>query len=366
MVGVPQRVVGVLVEAAGDEWVAYVQSSNTAHALNPSAGALFNAIDGVRSAEVLASLLDVDVDVVALGLSELVEAGLVVVDGEVGRSSRRDLLRKIGIGSAAAAALPIVETIVAPTRAAASSLPPRTYPPTPYPTPSPTPGPTPAPGVVCTGVTATHIGWVGDSPSFNIVISGSGVGVNSYSFVLDALASGNFAGFESADFTFISAAISAVLQNGAVGTAQTTTSLELLDSDLNVVASCPNVEFKITIPRPPVPVVCNSVSTTHVGWTDQPGLFRPIFDFTVSGSGAGVTCTNIYLAGALVGQVEFPGFGVTGTVGNFTPDVLQNASVGDSLQMTVNLDAGSETLASCPNVTFTIAIQRPNTAPDTT
>jgi outer membrane biosynthesis protein TonB len=141
MSGVPQRVSGVLIEVAGDEWVAYVQSSNTAHALNASAGALFNAIDGVRSVEALASLLDVDLDVVDLGLGELVEAGLVVVEGEVGRSSRRELLRKIGIGTAAAAALPVVETIVAPSRAAASSLPPRTPRPTDFPTPGPTPSP---------------------------------------------------------------------------------------------------------------------------------------------------------------------------------------------------------------------------------
>ena len=81
VMGVPQRVAGVLVEVAGDEWVAYVQSSNTAHALNASAGALFNAIDGVRSVDELASLLEIDGDVVDLGVSELVEAGLVTVDG---------------------------------------------------------------------------------------------------------------------------------------------------------------------------------------------------------------------------------------------------------------------------------------------
>ena len=142
---IPQRVAGVLVEVAGDEWVAYVQSSNTAHALNASAGALFNSVDGDRSVEDLALLLDVDVDVVDLGLAELVEAGLVTIDGVVGRSSRRELLRKIGIGSAAAAALPVVETIVAPSRAAAASMPPRTHPPTDFPTPAPTPWTTPSP-----------------------------------------------------------------------------------------------------------------------------------------------------------------------------------------------------------------------------
>ena len=162
--GVPQRVAGVLVEVAGDEWVAYLQSSNTAHALNASAGALFNLIDGVRSVDDLASELGVDIEIVDLGLSELVEAGLVTVDGEVGVTSRRDLLRKIGIGSAAAAALPVVETIVAPSRAAASSLPPRTHPPTDFPTPSPTPWYTPAPYPQPTP-RVTHVPTPGPSPA---------------------------------------------------------------------------------------------------------------------------------------------------------------------------------------------------------
>ena len=144
MGGVPQRVSDVLVEAAGDEWIAYLQSSDTAHALNRSAGALFNAIDGIRTVESLSSLLDMDADIVDLGLQELLEAGLITIDdGEVGRSSRRDLLKKIGVGSAAAAALPVVETIVAPSRAAAASRPPRTEAPTEFPTPAPYPQPTP-------------------------------------------------------------------------------------------------------------------------------------------------------------------------------------------------------------------------------
>ena len=140
---VPVRVEGVLVEVAGDERIAYVRSTDTAHALNAAAGALFEAIDGSRSVEELAGVLDVDVEVVRLGVRELVDAGLVTVEGEPSVSaSRRDLLKKLGVGSMAAAALPVVETIVAPSALAAQSVVPPTQAPTDFPTPSP---PTPSP-----------------------------------------------------------------------------------------------------------------------------------------------------------------------------------------------------------------------------
>ncbi len=144
---VPRRVAGVLVEVAGDEWVAYAPSSNTAHALNRAAGELFEAIDGVRSVDDLAEHLDVSAEVVGLGLDDLAEAGLVELDDAVPRTSRRDMLKKLGVGSAAAAALPVVETIVMPSALAAQSVVPPTPAPTDFPTPSPSPGtPAPTPG----------------------------------------------------------------------------------------------------------------------------------------------------------------------------------------------------------------------------
>ena len=146
MSGTPRRVLGVLVEATGDEWVAYVRSRDTAHAMNRTAGALFDHIDGQRDIVELASAVGVDVDVARLGVQELAEAGLITYDTADSDSvSRRGLLKKIGVGSAAAAALPIVETIVAPTRAAASSLPGETEVPTPFPTEAVTPIPTAPP-----------------------------------------------------------------------------------------------------------------------------------------------------------------------------------------------------------------------------
>ncbi|MEE9414257.1 MAG: hypothetical protein V3V01_03160, partial [Acidimicrobiales bacterium] len=69
----------------------------------------------------------------------------VVVELDRPGADRRALLIKLGIGSAAAAALPVVETIAAPTRAAAASLPNPTPVPTDFPTPQPTAFPTPMP-----------------------------------------------------------------------------------------------------------------------------------------------------------------------------------------------------------------------------
>lgn len=149
---IPKQISGVLVQAAGDEWVAYVQESNNAHALNRSAGQLWAAIDGVANVKDLAERLDLTVDVVLWGLNELAEAELITFTNELDDTAknvldevcvdRRALLIKLGIGSAAAAALPVVETIVAPTRAAAASASAPTPIPTEFPTPAPTPFPT--------------------------------------------------------------------------------------------------------------------------------------------------------------------------------------------------------------------------------
>ncbi|MEE9415820.1 MAG: hypothetical protein V3V01_11085, partial [Acidimicrobiales bacterium] len=124
---IPQRVLGVLIEATGDEWVAYAPDSNTAHALNQAAGDLYSAIDGTTDIAGLCDRLNIGVDIVLLGLHELADANLisfkgeqqddgVVVELDRPGADRRALLIKLGIGSAAAAALPVVETIAAPTR----------------------------------------------------------------------------------------------------------------------------------------------------------------------------------------------------------------------------------------------------------
>ena len=93
-----------------------------------------------------------DESVVDLALGELVEAGIVVLEGEESPAiTRRSLIRRLALPAAAMAMLPVVETVLMPAQAAAQSGPMPTS--TPMPSqhqpsnqPSPPPGPSsPAP-----------------------------------------------------------------------------------------------------------------------------------------------------------------------------------------------------------------------------
>jgi hypothetical protein len=160
--GVPTRVADLMVEHAGNDLLVYNPADDTAHAVNASAAAVFEACDGTRSIDEIVTVVDgtsetpVDHEIVALAIADLLEAGLITVSGPIAEVSRRSLIVKLGAGAAAAAALPVVESIAAPSPAAASSrrrgpspsshpTPGTTPAPTPGTTPAPTPGPTPAP-----------------------------------------------------------------------------------------------------------------------------------------------------------------------------------------------------------------------------
>lgn len=153
----PQRVDGLFVEEVGVEYLVYRTESDEAAALNPAAAAVFDLCDGTRDVdEIVAALVasdrPLDRDTVLLGLAELAEAGLIDDAPAEPRMSRREMLMKLGAGTAAAAAIPVVELVVAPSMAAAQSPAPSPAPvpapaplPSPEPTPSPTPRPTPSP-----------------------------------------------------------------------------------------------------------------------------------------------------------------------------------------------------------------------------
>jgi len=70
---------------------------------------------------------------VDLALSELVETGLVMLDGPESRfaGTRRALIRRLALSSTLALMLPVVETVLVPAVAEAQSL---------TPTPTPTTG----------------------------------------------------------------------------------------------------------------------------------------------------------------------------------------------------------------------------------
>jgi Coenzyme PQQ synthesis protein D (PqqD) len=134
-----RRVEGVEIERAADEILALKEGSLEAHALNQSAAAVYDLCDGNTSKfEMAAEIhrrtgLPIDEEIVDLALSELVETGLVMLDGPESHSvgTRRALIRRLALSSTLALMLPVVETVVVPAVAEAQS-------PTPTPTPTPT------------------------------------------------------------------------------------------------------------------------------------------------------------------------------------------------------------------------------------
>ena len=144
-----RRVEGVNIERSADEILALKTESFEAHALNQSAAVVYDLCDGTTSkAEMAAEIhrrtgLPVDEEIVALALAELVETGLVVIDDDAEAAppvTRRSLIRRLALTSAATMMLPVVETVLVPSVASAQSVvvptPTFTLPPTPIPTPT--------------------------------------------------------------------------------------------------------------------------------------------------------------------------------------------------------------------------------------
>ena len=144
-----RRTEGPYLERVGDELLVYDDTTDTAHALNEAAAAVYEMCDGDTSVEAMVAGLEsrnlgpVDSDVVWIALIELADKGLVELDEQPANSpSRRDLLKRLTAGAAVAAVIPVVESIAAPSVAAASSRPPGHENPTPRPSPKPSPKPT--------------------------------------------------------------------------------------------------------------------------------------------------------------------------------------------------------------------------------
>src|SRR5205823_8347999 len=122
-------------------------AGSEAHALNQSAAVVYELCDGkTHAAEMAAEIqrrtgLPADEEIVNLALTELIDAGLVVLDDPEPppAPTRRSLLRRFALTGAAAAMLPIVETIVLPStnpQGSGSSGTQFQYCPTPTPTPT--------------------------------------------------------------------------------------------------------------------------------------------------------------------------------------------------------------------------------------
>jgi hypothetical protein len=126
------RTDGVIVRAIGDEVVVYDRARHLAHCLNRTAAVVFRAADGRRTVAELAALMaadsggEADEKLVWIALERLAEAHLLEGDALPSRPaarpaepSRREALRRVGLGMAAVA--PIVASLVVPTPAEAAN-----------------------------------------------------------------------------------------------------------------------------------------------------------------------------------------------------------------------------------------------------
>jgi hypothetical protein len=113
---------GLVVRELPGETVVYDRDSHEAHCLDRTAAAVFRAADGTRTVEEIAAALGTDAPPAArepaarAALHALAGAGLL--DGPAGGGpSRREVLRRVGIGAAFLA--PVVLSVLAPTPAEA-------------------------------------------------------------------------------------------------------------------------------------------------------------------------------------------------------------------------------------------------------
>ena len=118
-------------EEVDDGLLVYDETRDTAHSLNRTAAAVWRSCDGSRDVKGLVVALEAEIgetadeDLVRVALDDLAANGLLENaperDREAARLSRRRFIRRAGTVSAAALALPVVHSIVAPTPAAAQT-----------------------------------------------------------------------------------------------------------------------------------------------------------------------------------------------------------------------------------------------------
>jgi hypothetical protein len=118
---------GITAQEFAGEWVVYDLERDRAHRLNPAAALVWRHCDGTRDVQQLAALLNAklglpkDERLARLALDSLAKAELLrelPAAEALGRLSRRQLVKRLGIGLAA---LPLVATLVAPDAMAAGS-----------------------------------------------------------------------------------------------------------------------------------------------------------------------------------------------------------------------------------------------------
>src|SRR5579862_460857 len=115
------RTDGLIVEELQREVLIYDQQTDEAHCLSPAAAQVWRACDGETSREQLAAQLELDGAMVTQALDELEACGLLDGIASRGVTRRQATARFAKIGAAAAAA-PLVYSIVSPFPAAAATI----------------------------------------------------------------------------------------------------------------------------------------------------------------------------------------------------------------------------------------------------
>lgn len=121
---------GLVIQELSDEVLIYDLERDKAHCLNQSAAIIWRHCDGKTSISQLAQIVaresgvPADEELVWLALEQLSKAQLLppVVKRDAGKKpmTRREVIKRIGLG--AAAAIPVVTSIVAPMAAQAATL----------------------------------------------------------------------------------------------------------------------------------------------------------------------------------------------------------------------------------------------------
>ena len=125
------RIHGLVIEEVAGEVLVYDLERHHAHCLNPTAAFVWKKCDGLTSVAQIAETLaqkegaGVELDLVWLALDQLRKSKLLTDDPEVTAQvtrrsiSRREIIRRIGVG--AVVALPLITSLVAPTPAQAAT-----------------------------------------------------------------------------------------------------------------------------------------------------------------------------------------------------------------------------------------------------
>ena len=122
------RRTGLVVRELPDEVVVYDLERHEAHCLNRTAAMVFRSADGCRTVADIAGILGAETNtppdeaVVGMAIGELVEARLLEPAVEpipTLASSRREALRRVGLG--AAVLLPLITSVLVPTPSEAAA-----------------------------------------------------------------------------------------------------------------------------------------------------------------------------------------------------------------------------------------------------